>query len=161
MRCNEFAAGLEAFVDGELDAAKTAVMRAHVESCADCRSLHAERLEFRRELRDLLAVELPADLKDHVLAEADDRARGAGAELVRLRPGWRVMVAAAAILLVAWAGWRMLRPAARPSLGRTPRVVILRYGESEDGARALRTGGLELGGGTLNGGFSASPKQGG
>jgi hypothetical protein len=54
------------FVDGELDAAATAAVAAHVEGCATCRAQAEAERDLRGRLRGLAAPELPAGLEVRV-----------------------------------------------------------------------------------------------
>jgi Putative zinc-finger len=82
-----------AFVDGELDAAASAAVTAHLETCADCRAQAGEERALRSRLRELPAPELPALLEARVRRMA--RRRGPG--VVR----WALPVAAA-LLVALW-----------------------------------------------------------
>ena len=67
MRCSEFDAGLEIWIDGEAEASVEAAMAEHAESCPQCAALLASRQAEREAFRDLLAAEPPADLRETLL----------------------------------------------------------------------------------------------
>ncbi len=108
MRCSDFDAGLEIWIDGEADAAAEADMKAHAESCPDCAALLASRRSEREAFRALLATESPVELREMLFR----------AEPVRRLPR-RLMgtLAAAAMLLLALGLSRLLPQPAAPQGG--------------------------------------------
>ncbi|MCP4547975.1 MAG: hypothetical protein GY835_16040 [bacterium] len=66
MLCKDFKENLETFIAGQLPGGESALLTAHLESCSDCARLHAERLEMRRKLREVLDTPAPPDLKEAI-----------------------------------------------------------------------------------------------
>ena len=67
MRCKEFDAGLEIWIDGEAEAKTAAAMTEHAGSCSDCAALLASRRAEREAFRGLLAAEPPTELRETLL----------------------------------------------------------------------------------------------
>jgi anti-sigma factor RsiW len=107
---NHPGARLQDFLDGRLDEARQAEVRAHLEGCPRCR----HELEVLRWVRDVALKQLPGEEVPAALAErvaagldaADQRARPAVSPAFGRR--WRrwagaaALVAAALVLLLAW-----------------------------------------------------------
>ena len=91
MTCAYLDRDLDAYVDGELDAAALATVRLHVSACADCRMRVSHRQALSRVIRSLPYHQAPA------------RLRGAVAAGTRRRRSMRALgaLAAAAVLIVA------------------------------------------------------------
>src|SRR5687767_13104726 len=102
-------ATLQDFLDGRLDAARQAEVRAHLEACPQCRA-ELETLRWVRDvaLKQLPGEEVPPALTERVAAALDavDRARPATSPLAGRRwRGWAAagaIVVAALVLLLAW-----------------------------------------------------------
>ena len=94
-------------LDGELSAAEQAALRAHLETCENCRRYRAAVLAVSDALQNELA-EPPASLSAGVMARV--RASGGAGKQRRPRrfgPSARLAALAAALALVIWAGFRM------------------------------------------------------
>ena len=110
MGCDYARTALHGYLDGELDATRSAEFERHVESCREC----AKTLEAGESLRSSLQSaglyeQAPISLRKKVRADLG----AATASPVALRiPAWRWLAVAAAILLVAsisWYAWPRLQ----------------------------------------------------
>jgi anti-sigma factor RsiW len=139
MRCEEFAANLEAWLDGELAAEAATATAAHAAGCPACAEVLAARLRLRAALREAAAATPPADLRAAILAAA-------AAEGPTQRRRWRPLavagLAAAALLLVAL-GLRGLLGRDAPRTQHGCMVIAYLDGAYEE-AGALRAGELKL-----------------
>jgi anti-sigma factor RsiW len=93
--CPDWQERLQGLIDGELDAAHTAEVEAHVAGCAACATAHADALTLRAALRgegvraalpDSLALRLEATVR---AAEAPAAPTGSSAAILRPAGGWR------------------------------------------------------------------------
>ena len=82
---------LSAFMDGELNPAETAGVKAHVESCADCKSELHELHALKSSLQSLPAREMPAELRVEIRQEAE----------TKLVPAWKKWALAPRIFIPA------------------------------------------------------------
>jgi anti-sigma factor RsiW len=111
MSCAQPRRLLDAWLDGELDAATRAQIGEHLEGCAACGALRAEREVLRDTIRR-------AGLREPAPSRVADAVRGAiaraaqGAPLARHRPTWWQSVALAAVcaLLAVLATLTLVRP---------------------------------------------------
>lgn len=105
MNCQEFAARLHPYVDGELSVGETAAADAHSGECRSCAALARREREFRELLRRQPRESAPPEFRARLTADVRRRRRRA-----TLRP-WLVApaLAAAAALVVA-----ILLPSLRP-----------------------------------------------
>lgn len=110
MGCDYARTALHGYLDGELDATRSAEFERHVESCREC----AKTLEAGESLRSSLHSaglyeQAPVSLRKKIRADLG----AATASPVALRiPAWRWLAVAAAILLVAsisWYAWPRLQ----------------------------------------------------
>lgn len=95
MNIHENTALLDAFLDGELTLEEQSAVEAHLADCADCRAYVDDGLAIRAAFPTEETAELPADLKEHVMA--------AVANAPQSRPKkqpWGKLAAAAACLAV-------------------------------------------------------------
>lgn len=95
MNIHENTALLDAFLDGELTLEEQSAVEAHLADCADCRAYVDDGLAIRAAFPTEETAELPADLKEHVMA--------AVANAPQSRPKkqpWGKLMAAAACLAV-------------------------------------------------------------
>jgi anti-sigma factor RsiW len=97
MSC-KFESDLTAYVDGELNAAAMAAVRAHLAGCADCRSTEVLLRRALERLAALPAFEPSVDLRRNVLTRLDRLPPPLGERLRRLL-GPAVLVASAAGLV--------------------------------------------------------------
>jgi anti-sigma factor RsiW len=91
MTCHDAAVLIDAYIDGELDAADAAQVTAHVETCANCRRQLEEREGLRRLLRGLPYYDAPARVQVAV--------RSAATSVSRRRRVQTWMAAAAAVVI--------------------------------------------------------------
>ncbi len=105
MICRDVEARLGAHLDGELDAAEAAEVRAHLETCAACAAL----LERHQTLRAAVRDELPFHRAPDVLrARVRDAMREAAPRLaLRRAVPWRALAVAASAVLVVAGTWRL------------------------------------------------------
>jgi mycothiol system anti-sigma-R factor len=116
MACEQSRTVVHAYLDGELDAVRAAEFERHLENCSEC----VTALETQESLssaiqRAELNEKAPATLRQKVLAEIRSSGKTSLSEplVIPHRPEqWRWMAAAAAILLLVYAGWRTI-PALR------------------------------------------------
>ena len=116
MACEQSLTVVHAYLDGELDAVRAAEFERHLENCAEC----VTALEIQESLssamqRAQLSDKAPAALRQKVFAEIRSAGTKRSAQPVVMphrRVRWQWLAAAAAILLLAYAGWRTI-PALR------------------------------------------------
>ncbi len=76
MSCLEAVEDLYGYLDGEIDDAKRALIKSHLDDCGHC--LHA--FEFHDDLQKVVSqrskTEMPAGLRDKVLAAINDLSEG-------------------------------------------------------------------------------------
>jgi mycothiol system anti-sigma-R factor len=111
---------IHAYLDGELDALRAAEFERHLEKCAECvRELEAQETLKSSLQRAELYEKAPTSLRRAVV----ERVRPATPVVIKQRratPQWTWLAAAAAFLLLAYAGWRVV-PALR---GESSETVI-------------------------------------
>ena len=103
-----FEAQLDAYLDGELDAADARALEAHVAQCATCARLRDEQLA----LRDAIAAHIPSFQAPDTLrrrirttVEASERKDTTGRIA---NPGWsRALAIAASLAIVSLGSWRL------------------------------------------------------
>lgn len=139
MRCDEFTAQLEAWLDEELPAATAVALSAHAAGCPACAAAVAARQHLRDALRAAVTAAPPADLRAAILAAA---AAQAPTPRRRWRPLGVAGLAAAALLLVAL-GLRGLLGRDAPRTQHGCMVIAYLDGAYEE-AGALRAGELRL-----------------
>jgi len=93
VRCSEVRRRLEALVDSELDEATTQALRAHIATCASCRSQHREATSVPARLRALRCPEPPSSLVDEVMRRVAPRNRALDV--------WGLLVPEVLLVLVA------------------------------------------------------------
>ena len=115
MNCQHYETAIDDSVDGTIDAAAAAALRAHLEVCADCRALADDFRAIRTAALTLERHQPPARTWHRIAAglESNRQAR----RFAWL--AWRPMAAAAAVLLMLSATWVMLQPAAQPAPAAT------------------------------------------
>ncbi len=106
MSCEQTQTVLHGYLDGELDAARAAEFERHLDMCSECLAAFEaqEKLRFTMQ-RGQLYEGAPVSLRRNVRANLS-AARPAGLGLSAMWLRW--LAAAAAILLVASLGWRVL-----------------------------------------------------
>lgn len=106
MNHDQALAALDALLDGELSAAETRDLEAHLSGCADCARARERRLAVREKLQRAFAeTAAPDELHRRISAEI----RGADVRPMRWRvgSGLRLLAAAASLVVVAGGGWWM------------------------------------------------------
>ena len=117
MSCEHAQTVLHGYLDGELDAARASEFERHLESCPDCLSALEAQETLRSALqRAQLYESAPLALRSKIRANLP-AASGSKFGFRRLQLGW--LAAAAAILLVASIGWRMM-----PSVNQDDRYQV-------------------------------------
>lgn len=106
MSCELARTIVHGYLDGELDAARAAEFESHLETCAECIAALEAQESLRSSLgRAQLYEKAPAKLRQNVLAGT----RGVTPQVIRPRGvDWRWLSAAAAILLLLFAGWQVI-----------------------------------------------------
>lgn len=95
MKCELVDRRIGAYVDGELDPVSMLDVELHVEACSRCQEQLAFEERFRGMLRDSLeGVELPHDLKSHILSNIDSNERRAARGALGVRAAQVFAVAA-------------------------------------------------------------------
>jgi mycothiol system anti-sigma-R factor len=112
MACEQSRTVVHAYLDGELDAVRSAEFERHLENCSECvTALETQEALSSALQRAQLQEPAPAALRRKVLADVrpSDAARSAQPLVKPRRPlqfAW--LAAAAAILLLTYAGWRTI-----------------------------------------------------
>lgn len=118
MRCDRVIEELSAYLDGELNAAETAEVRAHLDGCAQCRADLDSLRQAAEGVKALPRATAPADLRDKVMTRLE-------AEPARERSHWRHWrtwwgaAAAVVIGLAIMLFYRPDSPSESPSVART------------------------------------------
>ena len=112
MSCDYTRTALHGYLDGELDASRSAEFERHLEGCREC----AKALEVEESLRSALrrsslCERAPVSLRQKIRAELD---KATATPVARRIPFWRWAAVAASILVVATISWY-----AWPRLGTT------------------------------------------
>jgi mycothiol system anti-sigma-R factor len=139
MSCELTASVLHGYLDGELDAARAADFERHLVSCPECvRALEAQE-NLRSSLQGATLYErAPSALREKLHTELAAPVRALPSPTV-LRPNpWRWLAVAAALVLAAIAGWRLL-----PGLGGTSGQTALVAAIVDAHLRSLQPGHLE------------------
>jgi anti-sigma factor (TIGR02949 family) len=106
MSCDRAETTLHAYFDNELDALSAAEFERHVAACPDCANALAALKSLRSSISSAqLFQKTPESLRKNILAQVHV------AKPVAVMPSrmpWRWLAAAAALLLLAYAGWRVL-----------------------------------------------------
>jgi mycothiol system anti-sigma-R factor len=106
MSCELARTVVHAYLDGELDAVRAAEFERHLEQCAECISgLEAQEKLSSALHSPQLYEKAPAELREKIVA-ATQRPSKVVAMTPRRAMVWRSLAAAAAILFLAYAGWR-------------------------------------------------------
>ncbi len=103
MSCDYARTALHGYLDGELDAARSAEFERHLENCRECTNTLAEQESLRSSLqRSGLYEQAPLSLRKTIRAELE---RGTSSPAKRWIPDWRWITAAASIVVVATIAW--------------------------------------------------------
>ena len=106
MRCDRAATILHGYFDNELDALGAAEFEHHLEQCSECADGLAALKSLRSSMnRAQLYEKTPAALRKKVLA---DLHVARPVVIAPARTQWRWLAVAAALLLFAYAGWRVV-----------------------------------------------------
>jgi hypothetical protein len=113
MTCEEFAtAGLDLGSAG-MDSAVQKAAREHLRECSHCAVLHENWLALREDLRVLGAetadVEAPARVEMRLRQEMRTRRKTFRSQRAAIVLGWGLAAAAAVLLVVEYANWRLQR----------------------------------------------------
>lgn len=89
--CEEYAALLDQYVDGELSGAGAGRIREHLEGCPGCRAYVDGALAMRAAFPDVEETEVPEGFAEGVMAAVRrlEPSRGAGAAPGKRRPYWK------------------------------------------------------------------------
>lgn len=91
-----FEAQLDAYLDGELEAADARELEAHIAQCSECAQFRDRRLALRAAIKaQLPALTAPDVLRQRILPKR------------RLSIGWRPLAVAASLAVVAVGGWEL------------------------------------------------------
>lgn len=113
MNCRDFSEIADSYLSNELLVETNHDVIRHLESCADCRSLLAERRAFRARLKQAIAESRESHVDTAYAAKLRENLR-ASSERKPLFAGFRLAFAAAAVLLVAMAGLLVFRSGDTP-----------------------------------------------
>lgn len=103
MSCDFTRTALHGYLDGELDASRSAEFERHLENCRECATaLQTEESLHSAIQRGGLYEQAPFSLRKKIRAELD---RATAAPVVKRIPAWRWMAVAASILLIASISW--------------------------------------------------------
>ena len=104
MTCRDVEARLGAYLDGELDAAESAAVAAHLKACPAC----SRSFERQRALRAALRAEVPAlGAPDTLRIRVRDAVRRAAPAVSRRRlPAWSWLAVAAVLVLAVAETWK-------------------------------------------------------
>jgi mycothiol system anti-sigma-R factor len=97
---------LHGYLDGELDAVRAAEFERHLERCSEC----VAQLEAQESLRSFikraeLYEKAPGSFRAKILSQIPAES---GVRVIPRRTSWTWLVAAAAVLLLAYTSWRIL-----------------------------------------------------
>lgn len=101
MKCELVDRRIGAYLDGELDPVSMLEVERHVEACSRCQELLVFEERFRGMLQDSLdGVELPVDLKAHILSSIDSSDRRAARGSLGVRAAQVFVIAASFTFIV-------------------------------------------------------------
>ncbi|MBW7997231.1 MAG: hypothetical protein FVQ81_11810 [Candidatus Glassbacteria bacterium] len=121
MNCSSFKIQFSAYLDGELSGDAFAEIEAHLEKCAGCSGMLQAYRSGVSSLKRSVEIEPPADMFERVMAEVNSGAQAA--KVVPLRSsGRRIVLAAAAVVLIALAGSLFFTGGDRVDVSWTPAV---------------------------------------
>jgi anti-sigma factor RsiW len=127
---------IEAYLDGELDAAQHALVQQHMTGCPNCSEAYAR---LSRQKADIKAVapyySAPPDLQRSVL-QGLQRLESEAVKPVRELP-WRWVAIAASILLVASLSWNVIQMRPRVAEGDLADIILTDHIRSLIGTRLV------------------------
>lgn len=106
--CEEYAAALSAFADGELNEAERRALLDHIEHCQRCRDYLSELMILRAMFEEMPELQAPDHFAERVLARVHEDEAGKKRRHRRALP--RVLAACAAFVLVAGVAVRFALP---------------------------------------------------
>ena len=102
--CEQYAAALSAFVDGELSENEKEEVLSHVEHCRNCREYLSELMIVHTMFEEMPELDAPEGFSERVLERVHEEKR----ERSRHRRAWpRVLAACFALLVVTAAAWKL------------------------------------------------------
>lgn len=102
--CEQYAAALSAFVDGELSESEKEEMLSHVEHCQNCREYLSELMIVHTMFEEMPELDAPEGFSERVLERVHEEKRARS----RHRRAWpRVLAACFALLVVTAAAWKL------------------------------------------------------
>lgn len=102
--CEQYAAALSAFVDGELSENEKEEVLSHVEHCQNCREYLSELMIVHTMFEEMPELDAPEGFSERVLERVHEEKR----ERSRHRRAWpRVLAACFALLVVTAAAWKL------------------------------------------------------
>ena len=103
--CEQYAAALSAFVDGELSENERDEVLAHVEHCRNCREYLSELMIVHTMFEEMPELDAPEGFSERVLARVHEEKRAK----MRHRRAWpRVLAACFALLVITAAAWKLM-----------------------------------------------------
>ena len=109
--CEQYAAALSAFVDGELSENEKEELLAHVEHCRNCREYLSELMIVHTMFEEMPELDAPEGFSERVLERVHEEKRAK----TRHRRAWpRVLAACFALLVITAAAWKLM-----PAMGST------------------------------------------
>jgi mycothiol system anti-sigma-R factor len=136
MTCHESQSRVSAYVDGELGVEGTLALRAHLDSCADCRHAAFGERRFRILLRRQLFESAPTDLRARIL-------KGVRPPLGRITWPWRGVAAGVGAAILGVTLWLAGPDGAAPVTADLVAAHIA-YGQLEGPAEFPSTDGIQL-----------------
>ncbi len=107
MTCDDSRSFLHAYLDGELDAPRSAEFERHLEGCASCTRAMEAQESLRSSIRSAqLREPLPAGFENKIRRRLDASSPSASS---RRFHAWRWLAAAAILLLVAGGSWKFVQ----------------------------------------------------
>jgi anti-sigma factor RsiW len=101
--CSEIIPRLSAYRDGELSAAETAVVAAHLSGCPRCEAYSCDLAEIGELARDDRAIQVPDGLQDRII-DACEQSRSRGGISWRRWPTWGAAAAGFVLYLLGYLG---------------------------------------------------------
>ena len=102
--CEQYAAALSAFVDGELSENEKEEVLSHVEHCQNCREYLSELMIVHTMFEEMPELDAPEGFSERVLERVHEEKR----ERSRHRRAWpRMLAACFALLVVTAAAWKL------------------------------------------------------